>query len=75
MRLITARADLVTLTASQSWENYCTALHLSQVTRSPCDRAKMAATARDSLDVYFARLEARRETRAALAGGKWEMWG
>jgi hypothetical protein len=75
MRLITARADLVTLTASQSWENYCTALHLSLVTKSKWDKAVMSAIACQSLDVYFARLEARREARAALAGGKWEPWG
>jgi hypothetical protein len=59
MRLVRHRADISALLTDQAWENYCNALHLSEATRCSGDKALLAVTAAQSLDAYFARLEAK----------------
>jgi hypothetical protein len=73
MRLVREPLDVAILTAGQAWENYCNALHLSGATRCRIDRALLAVTAAQSLDVYFARLEARMAQPASPS--TWDGWG
>jgi hypothetical protein len=71
MKISRHPADVAILTVDAAWENYCNALHLSRTAMFPGDRAEWTLVARWSLDVYFARLERKRDAFAAI----WEPWG
>lgn len=61
-RVLLARPDIVVLTERQAWANYCVALREARWAHKFCAprRAKlMERAARDSLDTYFRRLEAK----------------
>jgi hypothetical protein len=68
MRLRRHRADIAMMTTDEAWENYCNALHLSRTAHYRGDRWDWMLIARQSLDVYFARLEKRRECLEAIGG-------
>jgi hypothetical protein len=68
MRLRRHRADILGMTTYEAWENYCNALHLSRTAHYRGDRWDWMLIARQSLDVYFARLEKRRECLEAIGG-------